>query len=178
MKSRTIDEKVTSEDEVINYWGNKVRRGFLHLIILKKFQDLENGERIVLNGQEIKEYIIERTNSGWIPSPGSIYPILSVMEEHKLIKKIDSTNKKNKNYTVTDFGEELYHKLMKEALIFREPNNKGTSFIDIPEYKDALIKKYRNKSIRQIKSDYEKFKSISNFLEEYLKERIIQDKDI
>ncbi len=165
-----------NEEEVMKIWENKIKRGFLALIVLSKFTERNDGKRVRLTGQKIKEYIKQRTKGDWSPSPGSLYPILSLMEEQGLIIHIPSENKKNREYELTDFGEKLYRRLMDQALIFRAPQ--GQDSMNVPEYKNALIERYSKKSIREVKKEYEYHKHLSKFLEYYLKERIISDEII
>lgn len=58
------------------------------------------------NGNDISHKIGERTGGRWIPSTGGIYPLLKKLEKDKLIegKWIDSKNKMQKIYTLTDLG--------------------------------------------------------------------------
>ncbi len=165
-----------NEEEIMKIWENKIKRGFLALIVLSRFTEREGRRRVRLTGQKIKEYIKQRTKGDWSPSPGSLYPILSLMEEQGLIIHIPSENKKNREYELTDFGEKLYRRLMDQALIFRAPHDQNA--LSIPEYREALVERYAKKSIREIKKEYQYHQYLSKFLEDYLKERIISDDEL
>ncbi len=74
-------------------------RGFLRLVI---FRLLKNRE---LSGMDIINVLSERSAGLWQPSPGSIYPMLSSLEESGLIE-VARTEGRSKIYKLSDFGLE------------------------------------------------------------------------
>jgi len=61
------------------------------------------------SGYELIEEIKEKTKGAYIPSKGSIYPILNHLEEERLIK-VKSIEKRSKSiYEVTSQGKKLFY---------------------------------------------------------------------
>src|SRR5579862_5314173 len=54
------------------------------------------------NGYEIMQLVEERSEGGWRPSPGSVYPALSQLEDEGLIATGEQEGRKL--YTLTDAG--------------------------------------------------------------------------
>lgn len=81
-----------------------IPRGLLkHLILhLLKTSDL--------TGAAIGRILEEKSGHEWRPSPGSIYPALSGLEEQGFIEKLDKKGRK-KPYTITDKGLAFIKKL-------------------------------------------------------------------
>ncbi len=176
MDNGTLSNEFTSKEmNILQNWERRLQRGFLSFIILKNFMNLENGEPIKLNGQGIKNKIKTRTRGMWSPSPGSIYPILAEMEKQGIIQQTESENNKNKNYAATDFGVRLYTTLVENAMLFRPPIHESSpSVIDM----NKLIRRNLDSlSLREVKTLFEDLKSRLEFMESYLKERIITDKE-
>ena len=55
-----------------------------------------------LNGYQMIQTLAERTEGGWKPSPGAIYPALAQLEDEGLIEQFD--NDGTKAYRLTDAG--------------------------------------------------------------------------
>lgn len=77
--------------------GRRARRGDARLAILLL---LEEGPR---NGYGLMQEIEERSGGAWRPSPGSIYPALSQLEDEKLI---EAHGEERKAFTLTSAGRE------------------------------------------------------------------------
>src|SRR5262249_12438067 len=60
--------------------GYRAKRGDIRTAILKL---LAEGPR---NGYQIMQALEERSNGAWRPSPGSVYPALSQLEDEGLVK--------------------------------------------------------------------------------------------
>ncbi|MCB0927996.1 MAG: PadR family transcriptional regulator [Mycobacterium sp.] len=63
-----------------------------------------------MHGYEMIQEIAARSNGLWKPSPGSVYPTLSMLEDEGLIAAGESHGKK-KLYTLTDEGREAAEKI-------------------------------------------------------------------
>jgi len=84
------------------------QRGFLPLYILYSIQKKPKSGYGLIN--EIKE----KTEGMWIPSKGTVYPMLKNMEKERLIQ-IKTVEKRGKNiYQITYDGEEILKKLYKQ----------------------------------------------------------------
>jgi DNA-binding PadR family transcriptional regulator len=63
--------------------GPKVRRGDVRAAIL----DVLRAEP--MNGYQVITQIAERTDGAWRPSPGSVYPTISQLEDEGLVEAVD-----------------------------------------------------------------------------------------
>ena len=94
-----------------------VPRGFLKYLVLKL---ISKG---VKHGYEIMNEIERITGGFWRPSPGSIYPLLSALEECKCIEKEETEDSeidekegdgRRKTYEITEKGLEELNQCIKE----------------------------------------------------------------
>ena len=83
-----------------------VPRGFLRLLIARLLRNRE------LTGTQIMGVIEERSKGKWRPSPGSIYPLLSSMEEEELIVTV-KTEGRSKTYTLSETGHDRFKIIFK-----------------------------------------------------------------
>jgi DNA-binding PadR family transcriptional regulator len=67
-------------------WGRRSRRGDVRAAVVVL---LEEGPR---NGYQLIQEIETRSNGVWRPSPGSIYPVLSQLEDEGLIEMTESSS--------------------------------------------------------------------------------------
>ncbi len=139
------------EEELIRRWWERIKRGFLHLIILHLFQIKgDNQEYSTQTGIQLKQIIMNNTYDHWQPSPGSIYPILAELEQDGLIQQVKGENKKNKVYRITLKGITLSDLIQKSSLLF------GGSFdhFAIPQDKDSFEKQFlaylSEKSVKEL----------------------------
>ena len=87
---------------------NGEQRGFLPIYILCSIQKKPNSGYGLIN--EIKE----KTEGMWIPSKGTVYPLLKNMEKEGLIV-IKTVEKRGKNiYEITWIGKEILKNLFKQ----------------------------------------------------------------
>jgi len=88
-----------------------VPKGFI------RYQVLDSLSKKPMSGSEIINEIEIRTNGRWKPSPGSIYPLLSWMQDNGHIRELPSDQSGMKRYELTDSGKtmlEQQRKIMKE----------------------------------------------------------------
>lgn len=76
--------------------GRRSRRGDVRAAVLLL---LESEPR---NGYQIIQSLEERSQGAWRPSPGSIYPVLSQLEDEGLVVAIETEN--GKRFTLSDAG--------------------------------------------------------------------------
>ncbi len=76
--------------------GNEIRRGFLKMIVLKMISEKP------IHGYDIIQEIEAKSRGHWVPSPGSVYPVLDYLESKGYISMEESDRKKV--YTITDKG--------------------------------------------------------------------------
>ncbi len=106
----------------MNPTGEKIKmphhipRGLLGFLILRL---LEEGNK---TGSEIMDVLYERSKKTWKPSPGSIYPLLSSMEEAGLIEIVEEHGR-SKVYGLTDKGDEkIKHSFKKKGRLHERAN--------------------------------------------------------
>lgn len=90
-----------------------VPKGFL------RYQVLELLNEKPLSGSEIISEIEKRTNGCWKPSPGSVYPLLTWLQDNGCIKEVPTEESGIKRYTLTDKGKQLLEEQRKIKLQFR-----------------------------------------------------------
>jgi DNA-binding PadR family transcriptional regulator len=86
------------------YWMKHtamVPKGFI------RYQVLESLSRKPMSGSEIISEIEKKTNGRWKPSPGSIYPLLSWLQDSGHIKDVPSDQSGMKRYELTGSGKAL-----------------------------------------------------------------------
>ncbi len=82
-------------------------RGHLRLALLRCLHDSD------MHGLEMINRIKEVTRGEWVPSPGSVYPVLQEFESSGFVRK---TNKgRMVKYSITDKGMEAFRVLHEEA---------------------------------------------------------------
>jgi DNA-binding PadR family transcriptional regulator len=77
------------------------RRGDVRLGLLLVLS--EDGAR---NGYQLIQALSERSQGAWSPSPGSVYPTLSQLEDEGLIRASQSEGESGRSYELTDAGRE------------------------------------------------------------------------
>ena len=76
----------------------RARRGDVRLALLRLLAEEPR------NGYQLMQTIEARSEGRWSPSPGSVYPTLSQLEDEGLIKSTDGEG--SRLYTITDAGRE------------------------------------------------------------------------
>lgn len=77
--------------------SKEFRKGFLKMIVLKIIS------KKPIHGYDIIQIMDEKSHGRWVPSPGSIYPILDFLESKRFITMEEVDRKKV--YTITDEGK-------------------------------------------------------------------------
>jgi DNA-binding PadR family transcriptional regulator len=76
----------------------RARRGDVRLALLRLLAEAPS------NGYQLMQTIEERSGGRWRPSPGSVYPTLSQLEDEGLIRSTDSDG--GRRFEITDTGQE------------------------------------------------------------------------
>ena len=79
--------------------GRKARRGDIRTAALLLLAEEPR------NGYQIMQEVQERSGGAWSPSPGSVYPALSQLEDEGLIRTEERDGRKQ--FAITDAGREL-----------------------------------------------------------------------
>ncbi len=113
-----METGIDAVEKAFATWEKKVKRGFLRLIVLKRFRDKESGNYPQLTGMDIINFIASYSHNRWIPSPGSVYPILREMQQLGMIEEVETENKKEKVYQITAIGLKVFDRLRTSSPLF------------------------------------------------------------
>ena len=117
-----------------------VPKGFIRYHVLEALNEKP------MSGSELMEEIEKHTGGFWKPSPGSIYPLLSWLQDNGYIKELPTENGL-KRYELTSSGKTLLEEQKKIRKKFREEAGfSPASFFDsflmkIPPEKTEEIRK-------------------------------------
>ena len=78
--------------------GPRVRRGDVRSAILDVVRTAHSTEEPV-NGYQVIQQITERSNGAWRPSPGSVYPTISQLEDEGLVETDDTRGRRSLRLT-------------------------------------------------------------------------------
>lgn len=136
-----------------------VPKGFI------RFQVLELLSKKPMSGSEIMSEVEGRTGGSWRPSPGSIYPLLTWLQDEGYIIEVPSQEDGMKRYTLTDKGKSLLEEekkikthLSREGMFFGPPFM-GPPWLRIPRERAAEFRE----SMRRLTMAF--FEFGSNFME-------------
>lgn len=76
-------------------------KGLLRYLILEKLNEKP------MSGSEIMDKIEDESHGAWRPSPGSIYPLLTWLQEKGFIRALPRDESGVKRYELTDKGRKL-----------------------------------------------------------------------
>jgi DNA-binding PadR family transcriptional regulator len=76
--------------------GGRARRGDVRAAILALLTEKP------MHGYEMIQELDQRTGGAWKPSPGSVYPTLTMLEDEGLVTAVETEGKRR--YTLTDEG--------------------------------------------------------------------------
>jgi len=99
-----------------------VPKGFI------RYQVLDSLSKKPMSGSEIINEIETRTNGRWKPSPGSIYPLLSWLQDNGHVRELPSDQSGMKRYELTESGKTMLEqqtKIMKEQEKMIEEHRKN-----------------------------------------------------
>ena len=113
--------------------GPRVRRGDVRAAILDVVRTAHETDEPV-NGYQVIQQITERSNSGWRPSPGSVYPTISQLEDEGLLQTVDQNGRRSLELTTTGetYVAEHADELAAVWVPFQEERTaEGDAFADI-----------------------------------------------
>jgi DNA-binding PadR family transcriptional regulator len=131
-----------------------VPKGFLRYHVLKALSQTP------MSGSELIEEIEKHTGGCWKPSPGSIYPLLSWLQDNNYIKELPSENGL-KRYELTSSGKSLLEEQGKIRQKFTEHCFLPSQFFDslftkVPPEKTADI----HRSLKRLAIAFFQFGSV------------------
>jgi DNA-binding PadR family transcriptional regulator len=153
----------------------ETRRWLRHTAMVPKgfirYHVLEGLSQKPMSGSELMEDIEKHTGGFWKPSPGSIYPLLSWLQDNGHIKELPVENGL-KRYELTESGKAL----LEEQKKIRKHVREEVGFLPAPFFDSFLMKippektDEIRKSIRQLAIAF--FKLGSALQEEFSKEAL------
>lgn len=120
----------------------KVPKGFLRHYVLRLLDEQPRS------GSEIMSTISERTEERWEPSPGSVYPLLSWLNDSGYTKIADTQETGIKRYELTESGKEFLkehdelHPEFDESVEDAGPRFRGD--LNLPDEAKELYKSFRH----------------------------------
>jgi len=145
-----------------------VPKGFI------RYQMLELLSEKPMSGSEIMSEIEKRTDGRWKPSPGSIYPLLSWLQDNNYVKELPAEEGGMKRYTLTDKGKALLEEQRKIKMDFRKeakfmpPPFLGGLWFRIPPEKTVELR-------RSMHRVFVAFFELGSNLEEHFSKQAIGD---
>jgi DNA-binding PadR family transcriptional regulator len=145
-----------------------VPKGFI------RYQVLELLSEKPMSGSEIMNEIEKKTSGRWRPSPGSIYPLLSWLQDNNYVKELSTEESGMKRYTLTDTGKALLKEQRKIKVNFRReaklmpPPFLGALWFQIPPEKTIKLRESMRKVVIA-------FFELGSALEEKFSEEAIED---
>ncbi|RMG41477.1 MAG: PadR family transcriptional regulator [Methanobacteriota archaeon] len=149
-------------------WEKKVKRGFLRLIILKRFRDKEEGNFPKLTGMDIINFIASYSHNRWIPSPGSVYPILREMQQLGMIEEVETDNKKEKVYQITSIGLKVFDRLRTNSPLFHGEMPDLSDPKSLENFKKRIRSYFSNKSSDDLKRYRNQFLTMIDVINDLL----------
>jgi DNA-binding PadR family transcriptional regulator len=113
-----------------------VPKGFIRYHVLEALSEKP------MSGSELMDKIEKHAGGFWKPSPGSIYPLLSWLQDNSYIKELPSENGL-KRYELTESGKSLLEEQKKIRKKFREE----VGFLPAPFFDSLLMKIPQEKTI-------------------------------
>ena len=118
IRTEEISEPIS---EVIRMWKRRglmrsagVPKGFLHHLTLQLLRQRP------MSGSEIMDQLQEYTD--WRPSPGSVYPLLSLLQDEGLIMPHEDGDPSLKRFTLTEAGLQEIKELTEHSQYMRNRN--------------------------------------------------------
>lgn len=119
-------------------WRRRLRRGILKYVLLKLVSDLPR------HGYDLIRAVREQ---GWAGGPGSVYPILGVLERAGFVESVEEDGRRT--YKVTEKGKRLLDEHLEEITgIFSDRDDADDGPEPGEELRDALVR--LSKAVTQI----------------------------
>jgi len=174
-EKKEIRDEICAERHLLRHKRNWMRhtamvpKGFI------RYHVLEALSQESMSGSEMMEKIEKHTGGFWKPSPGSIYPLLSWLQDNGYIKELPVENGL-KRYELTESGKTLLEeqkkirKRVREEVGFMPAPFFDSFLMKIPPEKTAEIRK----SMKQLAITFFKLGSAlqEDFSEEALNEAL------
>ncbi|MCG7339165.1 PadR family transcriptional regulator [Staphylococcus sp. ACRSN] len=140
------------------------KKGNLQFVILKMLQqDSKHGYQIIKD-------LEEQFKGFYSPSPGSVYPILQMLEDREFVSI--SKEGKKKVYTITDEGQAFLNENMDDTMLNRMEHLKHMDFDKMQASREQLQDLFRTFMMKSKASfnDEDKKRKFNEFVERTKKE--------
>ena len=145
--------------KLIEKYEEKIKRGFLRLIILRLFfEQVQNYEFTGFHGWAIKQKIHEMSGGKWNPSTGSIYPILKEFAKDGLIKTQENENNDKIVYKITDTGMRIYSQIENISPLMRSHRDDFTRRVPEQFLRQGFSMAQNQRSVEELEVMKERFK--------------------
>jgi len=154
------------------HWMATVPKGFLRYYVLRLLSEK------AMSGSEIMNEIEKRTDGRWKPSPGSIYPLLSWLQEKGYTKEVPEQEAGIKRYTLTDKGKAFLQEHDKR----REELRKKFGFL-MPPFPGLFWFNFHPEKVRELIKAGENlvmagWNLLDSLREKYSEEAIVEAKEV
>jgi DNA-binding PadR family transcriptional regulator len=112
------EEQNLAKQRLETYRMGRKRRGDIRIFLLWALRQQ------AMHGYELIKFLTEKSYGLWVPSPGSVYPTLEMLEQQGLIQSVETNGKKI--YTITQLGRQ------------EQLNMEEGGFSNDPEQLDAI----------------------------------------
>ena len=164
-EKKEMRDELRAEKHLLRHRRNWMRhtamvpKGFL------RFRVLETLNEKHMSGSELMEEIQKVTGGVWKPSPGSIYPLLSWLQDDGYIKELPTENGL-KRYELTKSGKDL----LAEQTKIREKFREDAGFMANPFF-DRFFTKIPREKTTQIRASMKRLLVASMSLAKTLKNK-------
>jgi len=145
-----------------------VPKGFIRYHVLEALNEKP------MSGSELMDEIEKHTGGHWKPSPGSIYPLLSLLQDKGYIKELPAENGL-KRYELTEGGKGL----LEEQKTIRRKFREEVGFVPSPPFFDAFFMKMPPEKCAEIRDAMRKlgiaFFHLGTTLQEKMSEQALNE---
>jgi DNA-binding PadR family transcriptional regulator len=128
-----------------------VPKGFIRYHVLEALNEKP------MSGSELMEQIEKHTGGTWKPSPGSIYPLLSWLQDNSYIRELPTENGL-KRYELTQSGKDF----LEEQAKVREKAREEAGFLTEGPFFDRFFMRIKPEKTAQIRSSMKRL-AVSSF---------------
>ena len=158
--------------KLIEKYEEKIKRGFLRLIILRLFfEQVQNYQFSGYHGWAVKQKIYETSGDKWNPSTGSIYPILKEFAKDGLIEPQENENDDKIVYKITDTGMRIYSQLENISPLMRSHRDDFTRRIPEQFLRQGFSMAQSNRSLEELEIMQERFKIFIKVLDDMIAQK-------
>lgn len=170
-KNKHIEDGATI-DKLIKKYEEKIKRGFLRLIILRLFyEQVQNYEFLGYHGWAIKQKISKMSEGKWNPSTGSIYPILKEFAKDGLIIQQENGRDDKIVYKITNLGMKIYLQLENISPLIKSHRDDFSRRVPEQFLKRGFMMAQEKRTLEELEIMQERFKVFVVVLDEMITQK-------